>query len=212
MYIIKILFWLLVTIILYRIIIGIIRKAWKFPAPAFISIFLDSKIRGWMQPADDIIRFSEIKKGMKVLEMGSGSGFFTIPAAKAICNDGEIAALDIQQEMLDKISKKLIKEENYDIKNIRLVKASAYDIPYPAETFDVVFTVSVLQEIPDTHKALLEAYRVLKEGGIISISEFIPDPDWPFRTTVEKQLSAAGFSNLVRHGNLLRYTITGEKK
>lgn len=211
MLILKIVIWFILFIILYRIIVGIIRKVWKFPAPAFISIFLDSKMRGWMQPPKDIIRFSKIIKGGKVLEIGSGSGFFTIPAAKMVGIEGEIVAIDIQKEMLKKISKKLGKEKNKEIKNIRLVKASAYDIPYSAETFDVAFTVSVLQEIPNPHKVLLEANRVLKVGGLISVSEFIPDPDWPLRKTVEKQLYAAGFKNLKRHGNLLRYTITGEK-
>lgn len=211
MFILNFLFWVIVVIVSYRLVIGIIRKIWKFPAPAFISVFLDSRLRGWLQSPDAINIYSKISKGKKILEIGSGSGFFTIPAAKTIGIEGEIVALDIQKEMLEKISKKLIKNENKNIKNIRLVKASAYDIPYPAETFDVVFTVSALQEIPDPHKALLEAYRVLKVGGLVSISEFIPDPDWPLRKTVEKQLSAAGFSSLTRYGNLLRYTITGEK-
>ena len=211
MIILEILLWIVIVLVAFRILIGIVRKLIHFPAPAFISIFLDSRARGWWQPPKDIIRFSNIKKGMKILEIGSGSGFFTIPAAKVLGYDGEIAALDIQPEMLDKITKKLEKEENSGIENIRCVKASAYEIPYPAETFDVVFTVSVLQEIPKPHDVLLEAHRVLKKGGTMSISEFIPDPDWPLPSTVEKQLTAAGFKNLKKHGNFFRYTITGVK-
>jgi ubiquinone/menaquinone biosynthesis C-methylase UbiE len=211
MIILKIILWTIAILIIYRIVIGIIRKMIHFPAPAFISIFLDSKPRGWLQPPKKIISYSKIKDGDKVLEIGSGSGFFTLPVARALGPDGKIAALDIQQEMLDKITKKLDKEENTDVKNIKLVKASAYEIPYPAESFDVVFTVSVLQEIPDPHEALMEARRVLKKGGVMSVSEFIPDPDWPFPSTVEKQLKAAGFKNIKRSGNLLSYTVTGEK-
>lgn len=164
-----------------------------------------------MQPPADIIRYSNIKEDSLVLEIGSGSGFFTIPAAKTIGSRGKLAALDIQQEMLDKIKRKLEMDDNNGIENIKLVKASAYDIPYPAETFDVVYTVSVLQEIPDPHKALMEAYRVLKKGGTMSVSEFIPDPDWPLPGTVEKQLATAGFKNIKMNGNILRYTMTGEK-
>ena len=211
MIILKIFIWIIVVLLIYRIIIGIIRKMVHFPAPAFISVFLDSKVRGWIQSPEDIMKFSKINLGENVLEIGSGSGFFTIPAAKAIGENGNIAALDIQQEMLDKIASKLKTDKNKDIRNIKLVKASAYEIPYPAESFDIVFTVSVLQEIPKPHEVLLEARRVLKEGGIISVSEFIPDPDWPLPSTVEKQLRAAGFNKITRHGNILRYTITGEK-
>lgn len=211
MIILRIIFWILVVLIAYRVIIGIIRKMFHFPAPAFISIVLDSKPRGWIQPPKDIIRFSNIEFGSNVLEIGSGSGFFTIPAARAVGEEGRVAALDIQQAMLDKISGKLKSDENKGLKNIKLVRASAYDIPYPAESFDVVFTVAVLQEIPEPHKALLEAHRVLKKGGTVSVSEFIPDPDWPLPGTVKKQLAAAGFRKIEMHGNVLRYTVTGEK-
>ena len=211
MTVLKIVLWVFIGVLIYRIIIGLIRKLIHFPAPSFISIFLDSKPRGWLQPPKKIITYSKIKEGNKVLEIGSGSGFFTLPVARALGPEGKIAALDIQQEMLDKIIKKLDKEENAGIRNVKLVKASAYEIPYPAESFDVVFTVSVLQEIPDPHEALLEARRVLKKGGIMSVSEFIPDPDWPFPSTVEKQLKAAGFKNIKRYGSILNYTMTGVK-
>ena len=207
----KIFIWTIVILVLYRILIGIVRKLIHFPAPSFISVFLDSRVRGWWQPPKDIFRYSGITNGKKVMEIGSGSGFFTIPAARAVGEEGEIAALDIQQEMLDKIKNKLDREKNSDIRNIRLVNASAYDIPYPAESFDIVFTVSVLQEIPNPHEALLEAHRVLKTGGIMSVSEFIPDPDWPLPKTVEKQLKAAGFNDIKLYGNFTRYTITGVK-
>jgi len=211
MIILKVLLWIVVVLLIYRILIGIVRKLLHFPAPGFISIFLDSRIRGWMQPPKDIIKFSGIQRGGKILEIGSGSGFFTLPSARVVGQTGEIAALDVQQDMLDKITIKLEKAENKDIRNIRVVKASAYEIPYPAESFDVVFTVSVLQEIPKPHDALLEAYRVLKKDGIMSVSEFIPDPDWALPGTVEKQLMAAGFKSIKRYGNLFRYTITGVK-
>jgi len=211
MIILRILLWFVVMLVLYRIVIGIIRKLVHFPAPSFISVFLDSRVRGWMQPPKKIIKNSGICEGIKVLEIGSGSGFFTIPAAKTVGDNGEIAALDVQQEMLSKITRKLEKDENSNLKNIRLVKASAYEIPYPAESFDVVFTVSVLQEIPNPHKVLMEARRVLKKEGIMSVSEFIPDPDWPLPSTVAKQLKAAGFKGIKRYGNILRYTITGVK-
>ena len=211
MIVLKIFIWIVVVLIVYRILVGIIRKMIHFPAPAFISVFLDSKVRGWLQPPENIIKSSGINQGKYVLEIGSGSGFFTIPAAKAVGENGHIAALDIQQEMLDKINLKLKKDKNSYISNINIVNASAYEVPYPAESFDVVFAVSVLQEIPNPHEALLEAHRVLKKGGIVSVSEFIPDPDWPLPSTVEKQLRSAGFKNIRRHVNILRYTITGEK-
>ena len=56
------------------------------------------------------------------------------------------------------------KLENKDIRNIIILKvASAYELPFPNDYFDLVYMVCVLQEIPDRWRALCEVYRVLKK-------------------------------------------------
>ncbi len=211
MIILRILLWIFIALLCVRILLGIIRKFVHFPAPVFSNILLDLKLRKLIQPPALIIKNSGVKEGMQILEIGSGSGFFTLPFAIAVGNEGGIVALDIQQNMNNKLNKKLAKGKNKDIKNIRIVNASAYEIPYPADAFDVVFMVSVLEKIPDPHEALLEAYRVLKKGGIMSISGFIPDPDWSLPSKIRNQLADAGFKYINIYGNILRYTCTGVK-
>ena len=194
-------------LIFYQIIIRIVRKFVHFPAPAFIGRFLDSDHRRRMQSPDAIIKRSGMKSGMKILEIGCGSGAFTTFIARAVGIKGKVYALDIQPGMLEQLKNKLLKPENRDINNIVLKLASAYDLPFSDNLFDLVYMVSVFQEIPDTAKALEEIKRVLKAGGILAISEFFIDPDYPLRSTTIKQGEQGGFKFDGVFGNFWNYTV-----
>jgi len=56
-----------------------------------------------------------------------------------------------------------------------------HKLPFDDNSFDVVYTVTVLQELPDKNRALKEMKRVLKPGGILAVTEFLPDPDYPLK-------------------------------
>ena len=71
--------------------------------------------------------------------------------------------------------------------------------------------MTVLPEIPDQKRALKEIARVLKPNGILSVSEFMLDPDYPFRSTMIKTLSAAGFLFEESSGNSWSYTVRFRK-
>jgi ubiquinone/menaquinone biosynthesis C-methylase UbiE len=188
---------------IFRIAAKLIRS----PAPSFLGRFLDSNPRRRLQPPYKIIQASGIKKGIKTLEIGCGSGAFTTFVARAVGNDGLVYALDIQPEMLEQLKNKLDRAENKDIGNIMPVLASAYDLPFPDDSLDMVYTISVFQEIPDKDKTLKEIKRVLKSGGILSISEFFVDPDYPFRSTTIKQGIKGGFEFDGVFGNFWNYTV-----
>ncbi|TET22570.1 MAG: methyltransferase domain-containing protein [Candidatus Stahlbacteria bacterium] len=208
--------WLLVIVIVFGSILGfvflwltvakIIRKLWRFPAPSYTGWFLDSGFRRTFQPPEKVIARSDINPGMKVLEIGCGSGAYTTFVARAVGGKGRVYALDIQPKMLRQLAAKLSKPENQDITNIKLIQASAYELPFEDSTLDLVCMVSVLYEIPDRHRALLEAHRVLKPSGILAVTEFFPDPDYPLRSTLVKQVTGAGFVDAKVLGNFWNYT------
>lgn len=198
--------------VFYQLILRLARRYWKFPAPSFIGKFLDSKQRKVMQPPEKIISRSGIDRGMTVLEIGCGSGAFTTDVARAIGNKGILSALDIEIKMLKQVASKLNRIENKDIKNVKLVQASAYALPFSKESFDIVYMVAVFQEIPNKEKALKEINRVLKNNGILSISEFIVDPDYPLKSTTIKMVQRIGFNLDIVSGNFFNYTITFRKK
>jgi ubiquinone/menaquinone biosynthesis C-methylase UbiE len=143
---------------------------------------------------------------MKVLEIGCGSGAFTTYIARAIGKQGEVYALDIQEGMLNQLKEKLSNPQNSDIDNIKLINASAYKLPFKNDSFELVYMISVFQEIPDGVKALNEIKRVLKPGGILAISEFFTDPDYPLRSTTIKQGKQGGFKFESVSGNFWNYT------
>jgi len=184
----------------------VVRRFVHFPAPAFIGRFLDSGFRRKFQPPDKLVSRSGFEPGMRVLEVGCGSGAYTTFVARAVGKHGKVYALDIQPDMLAQLERKLAKPENADITNIELVQASAYELPFEDSSLDAVYMITVLQEIPDRHRALLECYRVLKPGGILALSEFLIDPDSPSRAKTVKQARTAGFVLDAVEGGRSNYT------
>jgi len=190
---IKVLSIILGLFVLWQVLIRIVRKLFHFPAPAFIGRVLDSNYRRKLQPPDRIIQRSGIGKGMRVLEVGCGSGAFTTFVARAVGREGKVYALDVQPEMLKQLEDKLSKPENEDIKNIELVNSSAYELPFDDNSLDLAYMITVLQEIPDRSKALQQVRRVLKPGGFLAVTEFLPDPDYSWKSTTIRLGKEAGF-------------------
>lgn len=191
----------------HQVILRIIRKIYHFPAPAVIESLLDSNFRRRLQPPDKLIKRSGIKRGMQVLEIGCGSGAYTIFVARAVGDEGRVYALDIQKDMLKQLEKKMSRPENRNIKNVELIHAGAYELPFEDNSLDLVSMVTVLQEIPDRETALKEVKRVLKEYGTLAVTEFFPDPDYPLRSTTVRMGKKAGFFPEEVCGNFWNYTV-----
>ena len=197
--------------ILWISLAKVVRKLVRFPAPAFIGRLLDSGYRRRIQPPAQLIERSGIKKGMRVLDLGCGSGAFTPFIARTVGEKGKVYALDIQANMLKQLENKLSKPENKDIRNIKLIEGNAYELPFDDNTLDLVNMVTVLQEIPDRNKALQEVKRVLKPGGILAVTELFPDPDYPWKSTTIKLGNGAGFVVDKVSGNFFNYTVRFKK-
>lgn len=85
-----------------------IRYFWKFPIPSAMgNVIAAGPYRNRIQPPSMIVDAIEAKPGMTVIEIGCGSGFYTVAVAKAIQPDGIVYAVDIQEGMLDKLRKRI---------------------------------------------------------------------------------------------------------
>jgi len=197
--------------ILWLSLAKLVRKMFRFPAPAFIGRLLDSGYRRKIQPPSQLIERSGIKKGMRVLDLGCGSGAFTPFIARVVGQKGKVYALDIQADMLRQLENKLSRPENRDIKNIKLIEGNAYELPFDDNSLDLVNMVTVLQEIPDRNRTLQEVKRVLKPGGFLAVTELFPDPDYPWKSTTIKLGGAAGFVVDKVSGNFFNYTVRFKK-
>jgi ubiquinone/menaquinone biosynthesis C-methylase UbiE len=161
--------------------------------------------RSKAQPPSMILEAIEPRPGMEIVELGCGSGYYTVAVAKAIQPSGIVFAVDIQQGMLDKL---LARMEREGVKNIIPVLADAEGhIPLDDGIADAVFSVTVLPEIPDPSKALLQVKRLMKDDGIFVNSEFLIDPDFPLRRTVVKWAVQAGLKLKRQVGNVFRHVL-----
>jgi ubiquinone/menaquinone biosynthesis C-methylase UbiE len=112
---------------------------------------------------------SGVAAGQDVLEVGCGSGFFTIPAAELVGESGHLWALDNNPAAVYHVKRKILQR---GIKNVDVVLANALHTGLPDGGFDVAFLYGVIHNLWDRVETLLpEMHRVLKTGGILSISK-----------------------------------------
>lgn len=190
-----------------EIVVRVIRRYVHFPVPALIVRFIDNPIRRRLQPPAKVVDWIGVQERMCVLEIGPGPGTFTLEAAKRVGEQGKVFAIDIQSPVISRLGTRL---QNEGITNVTPKVASAYDLPFPNRAFDRVFMIAVLAEIPEKKKALLEIKRVLKDGGLLAVGEFLPDPDYPRRKTVIQWCEDAGFKLAGSYGGALHYVLTFE--
>ncbi|MHA1904630.1 MAG: class I SAM-dependent methyltransferase [Candidatus Thorarchaeota archaeon] len=201
---------IVVSIFLYIFVLTkIVRRYWKFPAPAFIGRGLNSTHRKRIQPPSMIVEALKLESGMKVVEIGCGPGTFTIDIARAIQPDGVVYAVDIQDAMLDQLRANM---DRNSIDNIVPILADAGGrIPIEDGFADAAFGVTVLPEIPDKISALQEIKRVLRIGGLFADAELVIDPDWPLRRTVKKWAEQVQLEFSHELGHALRYVLVFRK-
>jgi ubiquinone/menaquinone biosynthesis C-methylase UbiE len=129
------------------------------------------------------------KPGERLLEVGPGTGYYTLPAAEWVRPGGRLDLLDVQQEMLDHTMGRV---EEAGLDNVTPVRADAREMPYADGSFDAAFLVTVLGEIPDQDAALRELRRVVKPGGRIVVGELFGDPHMVSHKALRRRAEAAG--------------------
>jgi len=176
------------------------------PCPASLGWLVNNPIRRcYMRPVLDRVG---IRFGERVLELGPGQGTFTVDAARRAGPEGRLIAVDIQPKMIAQVEKRV---QEAGLTNVETHIADAYHLPLDDESVDRAFLVTVLPEIPDQAQALAELHRVIKPGGLLSITEEFTDPDYPFAFETIRRVEAAGFRLERRLGNFWLYTVNFRK-
>jgi ubiquinone/menaquinone biosynthesis C-methylase UbiE len=131
----------------------------------------------------------EPRPGERLLEVGPGTGYYALPAAVWVAPGGRLDVLDVQQEMLDHTMRRAA-ELGRD--NITPTLADARSLPYPDDSFDGAYLVTVLGEIPDQDAALRELRRVVKPDGRVVVGELFGDPHMVTHAALRERGAAAG--------------------
>ncbi len=203
--------YLLLALVFYSFVLArFLRRFFKSPCPYRATYLIENPVRRIFFGPKKILNRVGILPKMKVLELGPGGGFLTIEAARMVGDGGIVYCLDIQPEMIE-ILKKKARRLGIDDK-INAAVGDAANLPYLPNSFDLVFMVAVLGEISCQEKALSEIWRVLKEGGILSITELLPDPDYMMLRTVKRLCKSIGFEYVDAKGNFFCYTANFTKK
>jgi ubiquinone/menaquinone biosynthesis C-methylase UbiE len=143
-----------------------------------------------------------LQPGERVLEVGPGTGYYTLDVAEWVGPDGSVEILDVQQEMLDHTMRRAAER---GIANITPTLADATRMPFEDDSFDAAFLVTVLGEVPDQDAALKELARVLKPGGRLVVGELMGDPHYVTLGSMRLRAAAAGLSYQQRTGNALGF-------
>ena len=117
----------------------------------------------------DMLRAVGLKTAQKVLEVGCGPGFFTIPAAEIVGENGHVYAIDVNPVAVEYVERKVRRRR---IGNVNVILASADKTGLPDEALDTVFLFGVIHALwKDMGTITSEIHRILKPQGTLSISK-----------------------------------------
>jgi len=197
-----------VSLLILHTLIRIVRHFYKFPMPQWMANAIDNPIRRKIQPPDETAIRHGIQPGMRVLEVGPGNGTYTLGAARQLGPEGELVTIDIEPKMIERLQQRIDEES---ITNIDARVADVYELPFNDASFDLVYMIAVINEIPDIPQALAEFHRVLKPSGSVVFSELFMDPDYPLSAALTRKVQTAGFRIKEKLGNFFYYTLIFEK-
>jgi ubiquinone/menaquinone biosynthesis C-methylase UbiE len=179
--------------------------------------FLDSKQRERLIPPEALISQMPIQKNHTLLDVGAGSGFFTIPMAEN--TSSKVYAMDPDRRMLSVIEDKAKKK---GLTNIELIQDYIENLSIPYNSIDFAMASLILHEVSSLTQALSTIFEVLKSGGHLLCIEYEKDdliidgPPMSIRIgseELEKVLSLIGFDIVKKTKiNDAIYTVLAVKK
>jgi len=175
--------------------------------PHQLSFVLGSVLRRLVLLPQKLADRLHLDEASRVLEVGPGPGYFSVEVARRL-PQGRLELFDLQREMLEQARRRL---ETAGLRNVGFTQGDAGNLPYREEQFDIVFLVAVLGETSPPAACLEGIYRVLRPGGLLSITEQPGDPDFIPLPIVRALAGQQGFEFVESYGRRKNYSANFRK-
>jgi ubiquinone/menaquinone biosynthesis C-methylase UbiE len=138
--------------------------------PWWMGFILINPLRRLYQNPERILA-PYIKRGMTILEIGPGMGYFTLPMARMVGKDGKIICVDVQERMIKSLTRRASRAGVMD--RITPIVASPDSLKVGAFNGQVDFALAfdVVHEVPDQENLFSEIYLAMKRGALLLVSE-----------------------------------------
>jgi len=133
----------------------------------------------------DPVTLASLQPGQNVLDLGSGAGLDCFFAARRVGETGHVIGVDMTPEMVERARSSA---ERLNIQNVEFRQGYLEELPVDANMVDVIISNCVINLSPDKSKVFAEAFRVLKPGGKLAVSDIVTDG--PLPEAIKKSLSA----------------------
>ncbi|NQE44691.1 hypothetical protein C5S31_01545 [ANME-1 cluster archaeon GoMg2] len=163
-----------------------------------ISLMHDSPLLPLFRNPQRLLKAAGLKPGQKVLEVGCGPGFFTIPAAEIVGEEGFVYAVDVHPLAIERVKEKIRRAK---IKNITPIPANASNSGLPDQSIDLAFLFGLQYIAGGLEDVISEMHRILKPGGVLSF-EKTKGSEKKLREEVER----GGFSYSGRQARIFLFT------
>jgi SAM-dependent methyltransferase len=117
----------------------------------------------WLEPL--------VKPGCRALEVGPGTGFFTLPLAERVGPSGKVWCVDLQPRMLTALERRLRRHGLGDRVTTRACRADDLGVSDLADSLDLAIMIYVLHEVPDPARTLAQVAATLRTGGRLLLIE-----------------------------------------
>lgn len=184
-------------------------RIWPLPCPSLVGWALESTFYARITGTERTLDRIGLLPGQRILEVGPGPGRLLVPAAQRILPDGEAVGIDVQPGMITRLKERA---RVAGVPNLTAILGDATQPIVPAESFDIVFLVTTLGEIPNRPAVLSQCFRALKPSGVLSITEMLPDPHYQSKAIVKRLAEKAGFRLQAIHGGTWLFTANFTKR
>jgi ubiquinone/menaquinone biosynthesis C-methylase UbiE len=163
-----------------------------------ISIMHDNPLLPHLKDPYRSLETAGLKPGQKVMEVGCGPGFFTIPAAKIVGDKGLIYAIDVNHRAIKRVEEKMRK---YGIDNIKPILGNAANSGLQDSSIDLAFIFGLRYVAGGLSNLISEVYRILRSGGILSFEKTTGSDE-----KLVEEVERVGFIKAEKKGRIFVFT------